>query len=182
MYSNILQIDGARLKRPINIFKGRTAIQAGVLGRQEPYETHQVEMQCSAVPGNDTSWELTRWERASCMWASHVLWQQRRTTASLAIWTRALPGDLGKQLALSTQPTRYWTTEDGSGPHSKKDIEQLKHLLWEAGGGGLVQPGEERASCGPTSSPLYLQRGYAEDRAGSSEWWMPGGQLTTSIN
>lgn len=55
MYSNILQIDRARLKRPINIFKGRTVIQAGVLGRQEPYETHQVEMQYSAVPGNDTS-------------------------------------------------------------------------------------------------------------------------------
>lgn len=54
-YSNILQIDRARLKRPINIFKGRTVIQAGVLGRQELYETHQVEMQCSAVPGKDTS-------------------------------------------------------------------------------------------------------------------------------
>lgn len=137
MYSNILQIDRARLKRPINIFKGRTVIQAGVLGRQEPYETHQVEMQCSAVPGNDTSWELTRWERASCTWASHVLWQQRRTIASLAIWTRALPGDLGKQLALSTHPTRYWTTEDGSGTHSKKTLNNWSTCSERLGEEGL---------------------------------------------
>lgn len=55
--SSILQVVGTRLKRPVNRFKGAgAALQAG---RQEPCETHQGEMQCPAVPCNDTGWELT---------------------------------------------------------------------------------------------------------------------------
>lgn len=51
--SSILQMERTRLGGPVNVFKGRAAILAGGMGRQDPYETQQGETQGPTRACND---------------------------------------------------------------------------------------------------------------------------------
>lgn len=46
-------MERTRLGGPVNVFKGRAAIPAGGMGRQDPYETQQGETQGPTRACND---------------------------------------------------------------------------------------------------------------------------------
>lgn len=71
-HSHILQMDGTRLGGPVNTFKGRAAIQAGGMGRQEPYETQQGEIQSPTTPCNNKGLGTDWLGRRHFIWASHM--------------------------------------------------------------------------------------------------------------
>lgn len=71
-HSHILQMEGTRLGGPVNMFKGRTAIQAGGMGRQEPYETQQGEIQSTTTPCNNKGLGTDRLGRCHFIRASLV--------------------------------------------------------------------------------------------------------------
>lgn len=59
--SSILQMERTRLGGPANVFKGRAAIQAGGMGRQDPYELSKEKRKVLRALAMTRGWELTDW-------------------------------------------------------------------------------------------------------------------------
>lgn len=95
-------------KYQINVFSKKSpwSRQAGEMDHQMLCDTQQVQIQCSA-PGKGEplqrheGWRPRGWrtalhwglaQAASHMWAGSVTWQQRRPTASWAVFTRRIAG------------------------------------------------------------------------------------------